>query len=235
MKSNKNPEITAVIVARGGSIRIPSKSLLKINGETLIERKIHQLQECNNIHRIVFGSDSNEMLHIANKAGAEVVKRPDFFCDENKASANDMIGNMMSLFSTDIVVWAHCTNPLLSPKTYDAAIKTFFDNLDRYDSLLSVVELREHLWGGDRKPLNYNPYSKRHIPARDIAPYYMQDGGIFIQPYYQMKENSYFFGKNPYLFEIPVDEFLDINVMRDYLLAKALIGFELNKGHDSKE
>ena len=63
----------------------------------------------------------------------------------------------------------------------------------------------------------------------------MQDGGIFIQPYYQMKENSYFFGKNPYLFEIPVDEFLDINVMRDYLLAKALIGFELNKGHDSKE
>lgn len=219
----KYNEVTAVIVARGGSVRIPSKSLLVLEGESLIERKIHQLQNCKKINRIVFGSDSQEMLEVAKKAGAEIVKRPDFYCDEKQASANDMIANMMDLMKTDVVVWAHCTNPLLSAQTYDNAVGKFLELYPKYDSLLSVVELREHLWSEEKLPLNYNPYGPRHVPARDLPPYYMQDGGIFIQPYQQMKANSYFFGKKPYLFQIPNEEFLDINERKDYLLAKAIL------------
>ena len=176
------------------------------------------------IDRVVFGSDSDEMLQHAEKYGAECIRRPDYYCDEKQASANDMIRNMMDLVKTDVVVWAHCTNPLLSSGTYDNAISTYAKGLeDGYDSLLSVVELREHLWGEDKKPLNYNPYQARHVPARELPPYYMQDGGIFIQSYAQMKSNSYFFGKKPQLFLIPSDEFLDINNLRDYILAKAII------------
>ncbi|MFQ6703873.1 MAG: cytidylyltransferase domain-containing protein, partial [Alphaproteobacteria bacterium] len=219
----KYNEVTAVIVARGGSVRIPSKSLLVLEGESLIERKIHQLQNCKKINRIVFGSDNQEMLEVAKKAGAEIVKRPDFYCDEKQASANDMIANMMDLMKTDVVVWAHCTNPLLSAQTYDNAVGKFLELYPKYDSLLSVVELREHLWSEEKHPLNYNPYGPRHVPARDLPPYYMQDGGIFIQPYQQMKANSYFFGKKPYLFQIPNEEFLDINERKDYLLAKAIL------------
>lgn len=223
----KNKEVSAIIVARKGSKRIKSKSLLKLNGETLIERKIHQLQNCKNIDRIIFGSDSDEMLKLAKLAGAEVVHRPEYFCNEELASANDMIKNMMDLVETDVVIWTHCTNPLITPSTYDNAISTYFDNLDKYDSLLSVVELREHLWK-DNKPFNYNPYAKRHIPARELPPLYMQDGGIFIQSYTNMKNNSYFFGKKPYLFIIPEKEFLDINNWKDYILAKGIIQEEIN-------
>ena len=63
-------EICAVIVARGGSKRIPRKSLLKLNGESLIARKIRQLRSCKKINRIVFGSDSEEMLLEAKSHGA---------------------------------------------------------------------------------------------------------------------------------------------------------------------
>ena len=52
-------EKTAIIVTRKGSKRIKSKSLLELNGETLIERKINQLKTCKNIDRIVVGSDSD--------------------------------------------------------------------------------------------------------------------------------------------------------------------------------
>lgn len=223
-------EVTAVIVARKGSKRIPSKSLLKLNGESLIERKIKQLKQCKNINRIILGSDSDEMLEVGKSAGAETVRRPDFYCDESVASANDMIKNMMDLISTDVVVWSHCTNPLISSNTYDLAVETFFNNQPEFDSLLSVVEMKEHLWGTDKKVLNYNPYAPKHTPARELPAYYMQDGGIFIQPYEQMKANSYFFGKNPYLFVIPNDEFLDINSYKDYLLAKAILEEKLSVG-----
>ena len=220
----KSKEVTAIIVARKGSVRVPSKNMLPLGEETLISRKIKQLKGSKLIDRVVFGSDSDEMLEHAGQFGAECIRRPDYYCDEKQASANDMIRNMMDLVKTDIVVWAHCTNPLLSSETYDKAIAEFDKGIeDGYDSLLSVVELKEHLWGEDMKPLNYNPYQARHTPARELPPYYMQDGGIFIQPYIQMKQNSYFFGKKPKLFLIPQEEFLDINDMRDYILAKAII------------
>ena len=207
----KNNEVTAIIVARKGSKRIANKNLLLLNNQTLVARKICQLKQCKNIDRIVCGSDSDEILAEAYQAGAEAIRRPDFFCDESVASANDMIANMMDLVKSDIIVWAHCTNPLLSPTTYDNAVNTFMQNLGTYDSLLSVVELKEHLWDTNKQPLNYNPYAPKHTPARNLPPYYQQDGGIFIQPYQQMKENHYFFGKKPYLFTIPNDEFCDIN------------------------
>ncbi|MDR0646722.1 MAG: hypothetical protein LBG46_07295 [Elusimicrobiota bacterium] len=188
-------KISAIIVARKGSIRIPSKNLLKLGGETLIERKIRQLKSAKNINRVIFGGDCDKMLEIAKNAGAEAIRRPDRFCDEKTATANDMIKNMMNLIKTDVVVWAHATNPLIDAATYDAAVQTFLDNFGEYDSLLSVVPLQEHLWDTDKKtPLNYNPYQKRHVPARELPKYYMQDGGIFIQPYEQMKKNGYFFG-----------------------------------------
>lgn len=219
-------EITAVIVARKGSVRIKNKSMLKLGNETLISNKIKQLKECKKIDRIVFGSDSDEMLEHAKIYGAETVKRPEYFCDEKLASANDMIRNMMSLIETDIVVWAHCTNPLLSSKTYEDAIETYNKNLNNdYDSLLSVAEFQEHLWDENKKTLNYNPYQERHIPAKELPKYYMQDGGIFIQSYNQMKSNSYFFGKKPYLYVIPHKEFLDINTERDYIIAQSLYDY----------
>lgn len=217
------PEISAVIVARKGSVRVPNKNMLVLGKETLIARKIRQLKTCSDIDRVIVGSDSDEILEHAAEHGAEVIRRPSFYCDEQVASANDMIFNMCSLIDTDVIVWAHCTNPLLSPVTYTKALQRFFSNMPQYDSLLSVVEFKEHLWGTDKKPLNYNPYQSRHVPARLLPPYYMQDGGIFIQPHKQMLENKYFFGKNPYLFTIPDEEFLDINNMRDYFLAKAII------------
>lgn len=216
-------EITAIIAARKGSVRIKNKSMLKLGDDALISNKIKQLKECKNINRIVFGSDSDEMLEHAKSYGEETVKRPEYFCDEKLASANDMIGNMLDLIKTDIVVWTHCTNPLLSSKTYDDAIQTYLINLNNgYDSLLSVVEFQEHLWNENKKPLNYNPYQKRHVPARELPKYYMQDGGIFIQPYSQMQNNSYFFGSKPYLYVIPYSEFLDINTERDYIVARCL-------------
>ena len=167
------------------------------------------------------------MIAEAKSHGAETVKRPDFYCNEELASANDMIRNMCDLIKTDVVVWAHCTNPLITPQTYDDAVEVFLKNFPNFDSLLSVVSFQEHLWTPDKKPLNYNPYAKRHVPAKELPRYYFQDGGTFIQPYEQMKSNSYFFGKRPYLYVIPPNEFLDINTKRDYLFAK----FSLEQDH----
>lgn len=216
-------EISAIIVARGGSQRVKNKALLELNGETLLGRKIRQLLHCASIARVIVGSESKDILKHAQACGAEVVRRPDYYCDESVCTANEMIANMCSLVKTDIVVWAHCTNPLLSTDTYDDAVNVFLRNQKNYDSLVSVVELKEHLWTQEKKPFNYDPYASVHTLAKDLPSLYMQDGGIFIQYHAAMVKNSYFFGQKPYLYIIPEKEFLDINTPRDVKIAQALI------------
>ena len=129
---NSKKEVTAIIPCRKGSLRIPSKNLLPLGTDTLLSRKIKQLKNAKNIDRIVVGSDDDLMLDVASNCGVEAIRRPDFYCDEKVASANDMIANMMDLVKTDIVVWSHCTNPLLSSKTYDNAVDTFINNFLQY-------------------------------------------------------------------------------------------------------
>ncbi len=57
----------------------------------------------------------------------------------------------------------------------------------------------------------------------------MQDGSIFIQKYRDMKVNNYFFGKKPFLFEIPIEEFMDIDTERDLAIARALYSLSNKK------
>ena len=220
MKMN---EVTAIIVGRKGSQRIPNKVVQPFSDTTLLELKIKQLQSCEMIDRVVVGSDGSDILDIAASAGAETVVRPDYFCDETKASANEMIGNMCSLIDTDVVVWTHCTNPLLTSETYDNFVQLFFEKeKEGYDSVLSVDEVREHLWGEDKKPLNYDPYGERHPLAKTLPSLYKQNGGIFIQRHDNMKTNSYFFGSKPYIKVSPVEESVDINTWYDFSIAEFL-------------
>jgi CMP-N,N'-diacetyllegionaminic acid synthase len=216
-------EISAVIVARGGSIRVPGKNLKPLNGISLLGRKIKNLKESKKIDRIIVGSEDDYILEEALKYGAEVIRRPKEYCDERIASANDMIGNMCKLIETDIVVWAHCTNPLVTGDIYDKAIDSFYAGLDdNYDSLLSVYEVKEHFWDSKGSVLNYNPYQKRHTLASELEPIYAQDGAIFIQKHKQMLSNSYFFGKSPKLFIMPDGLSLDINTEFDFEVADAI-------------
>lgn len=83
-------EVSAIVVARKSSTRVPGKNKLLLAGEPLFLRKIWQLLTCNKIDRVIFGSDDDEMLEMAKRVGAEIIRRPDFFCDELRASANDV-------------------------------------------------------------------------------------------------------------------------------------------------
>tara|TARA_Y100001960_G_C14782785_1_gene888138 strand:- start:6007 stop:6687 length:681 start_codon:yes stop_codon:yes gene_type:complete len=219
-------EVVAIIPAKDDSKRIKRKNFRELSGKSLLGRKITQLQESEYIDRIVVGSKSQDVLNEAKKYGAETILEEEYVQTQ---SANQMIHNMVSRVETDVVIWAHCTNPFIEADTYDNAIKTFGDNLEAgtHDSLLSVYKVQEHLWNTDKTPLNYNPYQERHPLAKELPVFYAQDGGIFIQPHKQMLENSYFFGSKPFLFEMKESEILDINVERELRLAEVLI--ELNE------
>ncbi len=217
------PTVTALIPAKAFSRRVPSKNLRQIAGTSLIERKIIQLKECAAISRIVVGSDSDEILDRAQRLGAIPLLRDAFHCDEDRCSANEMIYDMASRVEGDVILWAHCTNPFVGMAQYSAALDCFFENIENgFDSLFSVTRIQNHLWNQFREPINFNPRAPTHQLASTLAPYFFQDGAIFVQHRHKMINMRYFYGMNPFLFELSKYISLDIDTEDDFLIAQAI-------------
>ena len=214
--------VTAIIAARGGSVRLPGKALLPFAGTTLIGHKIDTLKACRLVSRIVVGSDSDAILDEATLHGAEAIRRDDYHCDERVCTANEMLADLAEKVggdASDVILWAHPTNPLVSARTYDEAVEIYDHSLVlNYDSLCSVQLVQRHAWI-DGKPFNYDPWAERHAPARDLKPIAFQNGAIFIQTRGQMLANRYFFGRRPFLYAMTEIESTDIDTREDYELA----------------
>jgi len=216
--------IAALVPVRKGSTRIPNKNLCMIGNETMLGRKLQQLKEATTITKIYVGTDGDALAEEADKYGVEVIYRDPICCDESQASANMMIADFIKRVDCDIAVWVHVTNPFVEGATYDSAVHTYLSECAKgFDSLISVLALQEHLWTPNFYPLNYNPYKEKHTLAKELPAYYKQTGAFFIQSRQAMKNNSYFFGRHPYLFKTTELEAVDINTPYDLKLVNALL------------
>lgn len=216
--------VAALIPVRKGSTRIPNKNLQLIGNTTLLGRKIQQLKQCSKINTIYVGTDGEELANEADKYGVKVIYRDPVCCDESVASANMMIADFVKRVSCDVVVWVHVTNPFVESATYDSAVTKFVEKQEKgFDSLISVLAMQEHLWTPNYYPLNYNPYKEKHTLAKELPAYFRQTGAFFIQHHAAMKNNSYFFGKRPYLYRTTELEAIDINTPYDLSLANAML------------
>lgn len=212
----------AVVVARGGSRRLPRKAMLPFRGVPLIVHAVNRLRRAECVGRVVVGSDSTEILEAARSAGADIERRDDFHCDESRCSANEMIRDMARRIDEDLILWAHPTNPLVKPTTYDLAVITYLDGLARgFDSLASVSAQKRHAWYQGR-PLNHRPYAGTHTPAAGLLPVWYQDGAIFIRPTQDFYSQPRFIGDRPQLFELAGFEGWDIDTHDEYRMALAL-------------
>ena len=96
---------------------------------------------------------------------------------------------MLSYFSTDIVLWAHLTNPLTNEKHFNEAIEIFKKlNKKKYDSLFSATKVIDYFWDQNKKPINHNPLEKIHtiLSTGKIRPLYTDNGSIFIRKHKDM-------------------------------------------------
>lgn len=215
---------TAIIVARGGSVRLPRKALLPFGDSTLIGHKVRTLLACERVGRVVVASDDDEILTEGAWHGAEVVRNLDYRDDAREMVA-DTVARVPGLADDDVVVWAHPTNPLVTAGTYDDALRWYGVALAQgFDSLASVYRVQRHGWTADGRPFNFDPWGTRHPLARDIPRMLFQDGAAFVQTAGRFKATRYFYGARPYLFEMPDGESIDIDTAKDYSSALLLAG-----------
>lgn len=210
---------TAVIPVRAGSRRLPNKNIATFGESNLLIEKIKQLQQVKKIGNIVVTSDSDEMLEMAKKNGANIHKRDIAYCDEKTKSFGEVVAHVAENVEGQHIIWATCTSPLVLPENYSEAISTYEEALTKgYDSLMSVEPFKRYMWD-DNGPINYE-LGIKHVPSQELKQLYFVTDGILIAPRKKMIEWKYFHGTNPYKFTldkihcVDIDDKLDLEVAR---------------------
>lgn len=172
----------AIIPARGGSKGIPKKNIMDFCGKPLIAWSILQAVNTPEIDEVYVSSDSDEILDVAKKYGADIIKRPDEIAGDTATSestvehALDVIG-----YPVEIVIMLQATSPLRKPDDLSRAISQF--KAERWDSAFSGGIIEDFLiWernsNGILNSFNYD-YRKRGR-RQDRKPQFVENGSFYI-------------------------------------------------------
>ena len=134
-----------------------------------------------------------------------------------------MVKNMLQYVDAEIILWAHATNPFIDHKIYTDAIKIFKKSIFNYDSLFSVSTLKNHFWDDKKRPINHNPFSKKHVIASELKPIFSQNGGIFIRFKKDMIKDGRFVGKKPAMFRMNEIQGWDLDHPWQLEMARTLV------------
>ena len=176
-------KIIAIIPARGGSKGIPKKNIKLLAGKPLITYSIEVALKSRYIDRVVVSTEDEEIAEISKNYGAEVIGRPDELAKDESPMVEAVKHVLETLeekenYTPEIIVLLQPTSPLRTVKTINLAIKTFYDNLEGYDSLIPLYPIEGKI--GIVKNGNYIPNYILGSRRQDIEPIYRECGTIFI-------------------------------------------------------
>ena len=190
--------IKVLIPVRAGSVRVKNKNIKPFADSNLLTIKVEQMKRIKGIDGVIVNSNSDEMLEIAAGLGAEAVKRDEYFASST-VCMNEVYKNMAENSDCDTIIFADATNPLIKDETIEHCIKAYFENLDEYDSLTTVNEIKQFMWQ-DGKPINYDAANKPK--SQDLPDIVALNHAISIIPRKLMIEKMDIIGYKPNLFKI---------------------------------
>jgi len=187
------PNIYAIIPARGGSKGVPRKNIKIFSGYPLIAYAIAAAKLSKKNARTIVSTDDSEIAKIAQYFGAEVpFLRPKKYAGD-KSKDIEFVRHALSWFQEneglvpDYLVHLRPTTPLRNPKDIDAAIDLLSKNR-KATSLRSGYELRESPYKLFKLEKKYFeglfPTEKRaeyhSLPRQSFPPAYQPDGYVDI-------------------------------------------------------
>ena len=119
------------------------------------------------------------------------------------------------------ILWTHVTSPFISSDIYSQVIEKYLENLDHFDSLMTVTKIQKFIWN-DNEPVNYNRDIEKWPKTQTIKSLWEVNSGIFLAHKSIYEHNNDRIGCMPYLFQLSDEIAFDIDWMTDYKIAEAL-------------
>lgn len=221
-------DILAIIPARGGSKGIPKKNLTVLNGKTLVEHSVGHARESKFVNRVLVSSDSDEILEVGIRAGAEApFKRPAELSGDQVLDLPVFMHVLQELaaresYVPDMVVHLRPTAPYRKTGWIDECIRLLMDHPEA-DSVRSVSEPEKHPYRmftiddtGYLDPIMKHKHPEPYLLRRqDLPKVYFYNCVIDVTRRSTLTEMKSMTGKKILPFIMNPDDVFDIDTPRD--------------------
>ena len=221
-----NNKVAFYLPTRKGSERVINKNTRPFAGIEggLVENKVKQLLETRLIDEIIFSSNDETCMAVAEKykdSRLKIIERPSELCLAT-TNLQDLICYVPTITDADHILWGHVTTPLCGADQYDEAIKLYLDKLDEgYDSLVGVTEMKNFLLNKDGKLIN----NTTNIPwprTQDLEALYPINHTIFLAKREVYVEQKNRIGQKPLLHIMDELHSIDIDWPDDFTIAEIM-------------
>lgn len=221
-----NNKVAFYLPTRKGSERVKNKNTKPFAGIEggLVENKVKQLLETKLIDEIIFSSNDEICIAVAEKykdSRLKIIERPNELC-LSTTNLQDLICYVPTVTDADHILWGHVTTPLCGADQYDTGIKLYLEKLNEgYDSLVGVTELKNFLLNKEGKLIN----NATDIPwprTQDLEALYPINHTMFLAKREVYTEQKNRIGKKPFLFIMDEMHSFDIDWPDDFLIAEIM-------------
>lgn len=226
------PQVLAVVLARGGSQGIPRKNLQTLAGHPLVAWSIASARAARSVTRVIASTDDEEIAEVCRRYGAEVpFMRPPAIA---AADTPDLPVFQHALawldeherYRPEIVVQLRPTSPLRPRGLIDRAVSTLRAD-DQTDSVRGVTPAGQNpfkMWrpdaSGHLSPLMQGEFAEPYnMPRQQLPPVFWQTGHIDAIWSRTIREQSSLTGRRVRPVTIEPKYCVDIDTPRDLLLA----------------
>ncbi|PRD29642.1 UNVERIFIED_CONTAM: N(4)-(Beta-N-acetylglucosaminyl)-L-asparaginase-acylneuraminate cytidylyltransferase [Trichonephila clavipes] len=155
--------ICGLVLARGGSKRVPRKNVRSIAGLPLLAWVLHPMLDCKKLTSVWVSTDDTEIAEVALRYGAQVHYRDKKTAKDSSTSLAGVQDFLHKHPEISIIALVQCTSPCLLPMYLDKACEMMLEQ--NYDSVFSVVRQKKLRWkevkaGKTFAVLNYRFSSK---------------------------------------------------------------------------
>jgi CMP-N,N'-diacetyllegionaminic acid synthase len=236
--AQKGPEMTVVgiILARGGSKRLPGKNIRPLLGKPLIAYSIDAARGAKALSRSIVSTDDPEIARLASEYGADVpFLRPAELATDSSlvtgalAHAVDWLEN--SGMVIDTVVLLQATSPLRRPEHIDGAVALFRET--GADTVTAVTRPSAHpywCWKMDGEFLEpYFSRSHMDILRAELPVAAIENGAVYVFRRQLLQQGKMYGDKIAGYFMDPADA-IDVDHLADFQAAEYILSRRMAAG-----
>ncbi|NVK18592.1 MAG: acylneuraminate cytidylyltransferase family protein [Methylocystaceae bacterium] len=216
----KKPVI-AIILARGGSKRIPGKNVRLFGDKPMIVWTLEAAQKAKTVDRVILSSDDDEIMDVVRKWGGEVpFRRPSELASDEASSADAIMHALNELEIDDgYFVLLQPTSPLRTADDIDQCMYCcFYKNVPLCQSVTHIGFPASWLVSVDQ-----DEYLQKvgFDPDVDL---FRPNGAVYVADVKWFKQHQSFWAEGQTIsYEMPFIRSVDIDTENDFQIAEALL------------
>lgn len=216
--------ILGLIPARGGSKGVPRKNIKLMAGKPLIAYSVESAINSKYINQIVVSTEDPEIGKTAIDYGAEFIKRPKKFAQDESPTI-DAVSHVIEYLDQkpDLIVLLQPTSPLRNSEDIDSAIDLFMGNVCQ--AVVSVCELdHPKIFKIEHNFLKTILKEEQlNMRRQDLPKLYATNGAVYVIEPEVLKEYGTFIPPKTIPYFMPNERSIDIDNNFDFFLSELII------------